>query len=125
QYSHRLLWVTGDIGTGKSLLLTAATSELYSGLATDKSSMILCHVSCSCEGLGALTMATIMRSLITEILAKTPSLAKHLVDTYKSTGRTFFDGPNDFYALSGLFFDMIQDNDFADAYFVIDGIDEC
>ncbi|KAL1617113.1 hypothetical protein SLS56_011116 [Neofusicoccum ribis] len=66
-----------------------------------------------------------VKKLIRQLLVRQPPLVRNLRKKRNTTGRTYFDDPNDFFALSGVFYDLVLDKDFLRTYFVVDALDAC
>lgn len=124
-HRSRILWVTGEMGSGKSLMLTAIARHLSGRLEEAECPAALLYVSCSKQGSASFDASTILRGLIRALLSNQLLLRVHLQNAYASTGRTDFGRANDFVALSGLLFDMVNDYIFNGAIFLIDDIDQC
>ncbi|KAI5920088.1 hypothetical protein F4810DRAFT_723814 [Camillea tinctor] len=58
------------------------------------------------------------------LVQQPPSVASHLQTKFNSTGRRHFDAPNDFLALSTVFYEMIEYKALSDSYFVVGALDE-
>lgn len=83
----------------------------------------LSYYFCGRTGLGLDNSTKVLRSLIYSLLEQQPRLIAHLDASKRSTGRDRFDNPNDFTALSGIFFRMLKDEHFIHSYLVVDGIE--
>ncbi|KAI1360712.1 hypothetical protein F5Y08DRAFT_343415 [Xylaria arbuscula] len=111
----------GGHGQGKIKLLHGIIQDLYK--RTDSPDVAFFFFSyTSYESNNA---AAALRNLIYLIITRCSSLAQHLKNKLDTTGRKQFDHPNDFLALSALFFDMIQDEEFPKMYLIVDSLDEC
>ncbi|KAI0849802.1 WD40-repeat-containing domain protein [Daldinia vernicosa] len=120
----RVLWVFGALGTGKAMLVTAIIHGYYSqGLGGGDSPELLSHFRGS-DPTEPKNAAWVLRSLIGLTLDSQPSLKNHFVEARKRTERKGFDEPTDFYALSIIFYNIIQDEKFANTLFIVDGAGE-
>ncbi|KAJ9131101.1 Vegetative incompatibility protein HET-E-1 [Pleurostoma richardsiae] len=121
--SRRLLWIRGNAGTGKSMLMIGIIRELsrQPAFLAAKLSFFFC------EGMDvALKTATaVLRSLMWLLLVQQPHLISHLLEEYKGSGADLFNDRNAFIALSKAFFSMIEDPQLSAVYFVVDALDEC
>ncbi|RDW73399.1 hypothetical protein BP6252_07306 [Coleophoma cylindrospora] len=122
---NRLLWIRGDPGKGKTMLLSGIINEL------DKSTEIglLSYFFCQ-EGDSRINNATaVLRGLIWLLVIQQPSLISHLQGEYDCAGKALFEGPNAWVALSKIFTNILQDpglkNSVKSTYLVIDALDEC
>jgi hypothetical protein len=118
----RLLWVKGDAGKGKTMLLIGIINELTELTAnTSLLSFFFCQGTDS-----QLNNATaLLRGLIYLLLIKQKILISHLRTEYKRAGKALFEGINAFYALSQIFRNILQDPRLATTYLIIDALDEC
>ncbi|KAK4154419.1 hypothetical protein C8A00DRAFT_32767 [Chaetomidium leptoderma] len=146
----RMLWIKGDAGKGKTMLLCGIVDELQQssqGLGTkaragdqpdsmvNKLSRQFKKLSLSraplsfffCQGTDSrLNHATaVLRGLIYLLLLQRPSLIRHIQGGYNHAGRRLFDGPDSFYALSQALSRMLRDRRAKGSYMVIDALDEC
>ncbi|KAI0096287.1 WD40-repeat-containing domain protein [Nemania sp. FL0031] len=117
----QLLWISGDHGQGKTKLFHGIIQALYK--PTDSPGVAFFFFSQS--SLESNNAAAALRNLICLIITRCTALAQHLKDKLNTTGRKQFDHPNDFLALSALFFHIIQDEEFPKTYLIVDSLDEC
>ncbi len=119
----RLMWVKGDAGTGKTMLLMGMIRELSSQPAT-----LAPHVShFFCQGTDkTLNSATAtLRSLVWLLLVQQPHLISHLRSKHENAGSSLFEGTGAFIALSNAFKSMLKDPHLSPVYFIVDALDEC
>ncbi|KAI0483422.1 hypothetical protein F4859DRAFT_528837 [Xylaria cf. heliscus] len=117
----QLLWISGNHGQGKTKLLHGVIESLYKPSNLPGVAFFFFSYA-SHESDNA---ASALRNLIWLIIKRCPPLGKHLQDKYSTTERNRLDHPNDFLALSTLFFNIIQDQRFPEMYLIIDSLDEC
>ena len=91
----RLLWIKGDPGKGKTMLLCGATDELGKSNADNLSFFF-------CQGTNSyLNNATaVLRGLLYLLVSQQPSLASHLRERYDQAGRSLFKDTNALIAVS-------------------------
>lgn len=118
---RRLLWIKGDAGKGKTMLLCGIINELESATSSSQLSYFFC------QGTDAqLNNATaVLRGLIYLLLTQQPHLISHLQTKYDGAGKQLFEDGNAFYALRDIFHDISRDSKLSAAYLVIDALDEC
>ena len=125
--SHRILWIDGNLGTGKTMLLRAAASKLPSG-NKDTHESTNPKVACSFRYSGIYHQEddalSVIETLISQIIENQPSLRHHLESTLNNIDQKGFNGLGDFYVASKVFYDSIQDADFPQTYLVIDGLEQ-
>ncbi|RYP45027.1 hypothetical protein DL768_008577 [Monosporascus sp. mg162] len=98
----RLLWIKGDPGKGKTMLLIA--------IGTNKDLN---------------NAAAVLRGLVYLLGDKYPSLVSHLRKRYDNARSKLFKDANAFFTLSEVLEDMLRDASLSRAYIVIDALDEC
>ncbi|PWI64016.1 hypothetical protein PCL_00450 [Purpureocillium lilacinum] len=135
----RLLWVKGDPGKGKTMLLIGIVNELERQLAQPKhteqstshteqstsQTAVLSYFFCQGTESSLNNAVVVLRGLIYLLAAQQPSLVSHLRDKYEESGPKLFEGANAFFALSDILGGMLKDPSLARAYLVIDALDEC
>lgn len=120
---RKVLWITSDPGLGKTMLLNSIVQAIskHEQIGQDYGIAFFFFDYSRPECNNA---AACLKSLIWLLVANKDSLGKHLEDKRRTTDRAYFDDPNDFPALSGIFFSMIEDDSFPETYFVVDALDE-
>ena len=120
----RLLWIKGDPGKGKTMLLIGVVRELQQLKSTHDSGLVSCFF---CQGTDStLNNATaVLRGLIYQLLVQQRSLISHLREQYDKAGRQLFEDVNTFVALSKIFTEMLHDSCLQRVYLVVDALDEC
>ena len=117
----RLLWINGDPGKGKTMLLCGIINHLESTAAG-------CHLSYFfCQGTDSrINNATaVLRGLIYLLVRQQPSLISHVRKKYDHAGKQLFDDPNAFDAVSEIFGAILCDPSLGRAYLIVDALDEC
>ncbi|KAF4509475.1 hypothetical protein G6O67_003648 [Ophiocordyceps sinensis] len=117
----RLLWVKGDPGKGKTMLLCGIIDELQ----TSMESALLSYFFCQTTDSRINNATSVLRGLISMLIFQRPSLVSHIRGQYDIKGRALFEDVNAWMALSGILTDMLQDPSVKGAYVVIDALDEC
>jgi hypothetical protein len=146
----RVLWIKGDVGKGKTILLCCMIDELSQdrpsydikqgiGVIAVINSLLSWRLSTSLRGQGPLsfffyqatdprlnTDVAVLRGLIYHILIQRPSLIRHLRETYEYGGaKQVFEGSNAFFSLSQAMLSMLRHPDARGIYMIVDGLDEC
>lgn len=118
----RLLWIKGDPGKGKTMLLCGIIKELEKSMArTDLLSYFFCQATDS-----QLSKATaVLRGLVFLLVYQQPSLISHLRAKYDHAGKSLFEDANAWYALSEIFTSILEDSTLKRTYLIIDALDEC
>ncbi|TAQ84569.1 hypothetical protein B7494_g7116 [Chlorociboria aeruginascens] len=113
----RVLWIKGAPGTGKTMLLRAVVSRL---LTQSFLSEKLVYFFCDRRKFSKGGSTAAIKSFICQVLKEQPLLADHM----SLTEWDHFNDPNDFYAMSTVLYSMLEDNNFAATYFIVDAIEE-
>jgi hypothetical protein len=118
----RLLWINGDPGKGKTMLLCGIANELEKSMAkTDLLSYFFCQATDS-----RISNATaVLRGLVFLLVNQQPSLISHIRKKHDKAGKTLFEDANAWYALSEIFTNILQDSSLNSSYLIIDALDEC
>ncbi|KAF2192930.1 HET-domain-containing protein [Zopfia rhizophila CBS 207.26] len=116
----RLLWIKGDPGKGKTMLLCGVIEELKKSTPG-----LLSFFFCQGTDSRINSATAVLRGLIYLLINQQPSLAPHLRKRYNQAGQSVFDDANAWVALSDIFTNMIRDPDLKMTYLVVDALDEC
>jgi hypothetical protein len=123
----QLLWIRGDPGKGKTMLLCGIIDKLKetASTASASSSCLLSYFFCQATD-GRINSATaVLRGLIYLLADQQPALLKHVRKKYDSTGKELFVDTNAWFALSEIFINILQDPSLGNTYMIIDALDEC
>ena len=120
---HRLLWVKGPAGTGKTMLMIGIIRELSRQSAV--LAPALSFFFCQGTNTSLNTATAVIRSLIWLLLIQQPKLSSHLLPKYEQRGADLFTDRNAFFALSEAFRNMLQDPHLPPVYLAVDALDEC
>jgi len=118
----RLLWIKGDPGKGKTMLLCGIVDELKKLMAkTDLLSYFFCQATDS-----LLNNATaVLRGLVYLLVDQQPSLISHMQKKHDHAKKSLFGDVNAWVALSEIFTNILQDPSLNSTYLIIDALDEC
>jgi hypothetical protein len=117
-----LLWIKGDPGKGKTMLLCGIINEL------DKSvneTVLLSYFFCEANDSRINNATAVLRSLIYLLIDQRPSLISHVRKKYDQAGKIIFEDVNAWVVLSEILTNISQDPSFKTAYLIIDALDEC
>jgi Cdc6-like AAA superfamily ATPase len=119
----RLLWIKGDPGTGKTMLLMSIIRELLaqSATLTPKVSYFFCQGTVKSLN----TATATLRSLIWLLLVQQPHLMSHLKSKHDNAGASLFEGDGAYISLNGVFESILKDPKLSPVYLVVDALDEC
>lgn len=116
-----LLWIRGDPGKGKTMLICGIIDELNLTLEAANVSFFFCQATDSRIN----TATAVLRGLIYSLVEKQPSLLCHVKARYSQSGKTLFQDTNAWHALSKIFTDILRDTELQRTYLIIDALDEC
>ncbi|KAF1959925.1 HET-R [Byssothecium circinans] len=119
----RLLWIKGDPGKGKTMLLCGIINEL-SKSTTAKTSL---HSYFFCQATDSrINSATaVLRGLLFMLVRQQPSLISKLREKYDRIGKALFEDANAWVVLCEIFTEILEDSTLDNAYFFVDALDEC
>lgn len=118
----RLLWIKGDPGKGKTMLLIGIIKELSS---SPHKSRHLSFFFCQATDAKLNNATAVLRGLVYHMLVQQPYLISHLRKEYDTAGPKLFEGGNAFPSMSRIFNNMLQDPRLNQVYLVVDALDEC
>ncbi|KAL4950089.1 WD40-repeat-containing domain protein [Aspergillus filifer] len=122
-HQSHLLWIKGDPGKGKTMLMIGIINELLQQNQSQQSQFIA-YFLCQATDPRLRNATSILRGLIYMLVQQQPHLISHLREKY-DTNPKLFEGGNPFYSLSVIFENMIQDSTDARTYLIVDALDEC
>ncbi|KAF2727314.1 NACHT-domain-containing protein [Polyplosphaeria fusca] len=118
----RLLWIKGDPGKGKTMLLCGIINELSKSTAETS---LLAYFFCQATDSRINSATAVLRGLLFMLVSQQPSLISHLREEHDQTGKALFEDANAWVALSDIFASVVQDPSLKITYLVIDALDEC
>ncbi|KAH7236499.1 hypothetical protein BKA59DRAFT_487166 [Fusarium tricinctum] len=118
--SNRLLWIKGDPGKGKTMLLCGIIDELEKS----KPNAVF-YFFCQASDPSLRSAVYVLRGLIWSLVRTRPSLISYVREEYDQTGADIFVNHNAWHALSEMFDAILNDKASMDCVFVIDALDEC
>lgn len=118
----RLLWIKGDPGKGKTMLVSGIINEL---ICSTPDIVVVAFFFCQATDLRLSHATAVLRGLIFMLIDKRPSLIFHVRKQYDKSGKSLFEDVNAWAALAKIFTDILDDPLLQDAYLIIDALDEC
>lgn len=115
-----ILWIRGDPGKGKTMLLCGIIDELHKSQTTS-----LSYFFCQSTDAALNNANGILRGLIYLLVDQTPSLLSHIRRKYQQAGKQLFEGRNSWEALSKILLSILSDSVSENTVLVIDALDEC
>ena len=123
QKHNQLLWIKGDPGKGKTMLLCGIINELTKS-APDWTT-IISFFFCQATHAQLNNATAVLRGLIFMLVDQQPSLISHIRRQYDKTGKQVFEDVNAWEALSEILTSILEDPLLRTTYLVIDALDEC
>ncbi|KAK6608443.1 NACHT and WD40 domain protein [Botrytis cinerea] len=117
---NSLLWIKGDPGKGKTMLLCGIINELQ---RSDEA--ILAYFFCQGTDERINNAIAVLRGLIYMLISQQPALSSHLQEKFEVAGENLFKDTNTFTALSAILKAMLKDESLKPTILIIDGLDEC
>ncbi|ORX95176.1 WD40-repeat-containing domain protein [Clohesyomyces aquaticus] len=108
--ASRLLWIKGDPGKGKTMLICGIIDELQQLIA--KTGLVSYFFS-------------VLRGLLFLLVSQQPLLIAYVWKKYDHAGKTMFEDANAWVALTEIFTDVLRDPSLNATYLIIDALDEC
>lgn len=123
---HRILWMSGSPGSGKTMALTAIARRLlaWDKPPSDKRKRI-CVYFCNNRTEHLDNPSSVIWGIVSKLLEEQQELKKYLDRKLKAIKRDDLCNPEDFAAIAEVLYSMIRDEKFEATYLVVDGFDEC
>lgn len=118
----RLLWIKGDPGKGKTMLLCGIINELNKSMTKTAQ---LAYFFCQATDSRINNATAVLRGLLYLLVNQQPSLVSYVRKKYDHAGKALFEDTNAWVALSEIFTNILQDPSLNSTYLVIDALDEC
>ncbi|KAK3957075.1 hypothetical protein QBC32DRAFT_1799 [Pseudoneurospora amorphoporcata] len=122
---YRLLWIKGNPGKGKTMLLCGIINELDQGNTANARHCNVAYFFCQATDSRINNAAAVLRGLIYLLIEQQPSVLSHVRKEYDCAGENLFKDANTWVALSNIFTNILQDSSLRTTYLVIDALDEC
>ncbi|KAK4451027.1 hypothetical protein QBC34DRAFT_61486 [Podospora aff. communis PSN243] len=123
QSESRLLWIRGDPGKGKTMLLCGIINELQRAIVVDGNCRNLAYFFFQATDSRINDAIAVLRGLIYLLAQQQPRLISH-VRKYTDAGKSLTDA-NAWFALSDILGGMLGDPNLKATYLVVDALDEC
>ncbi|KAF5555929.1 vegetatible incompatibility het-E-1 [Fusarium phyllophilum] len=117
---QHLLWVKGDPGKGKTMLLAGLITELEE--ASDDG---VFYFFCQATQPLLRTASYVLRGLIWSIVCKRPAFISYVRKEYDQAGKSVFSNHNAWQAVSRILTTILEDRASADFIIIVDALDEC
>ena len=122
----KLLWIKGDRGKGKTMLMIGLIDELSRQLESRPESEILAYSFCQVSDDELRSATSVLKGIIYLMAITKRNLIRHIRKHYDvSKKEGLFEGDNAWYALSAIFTDMLDDPSLERVYLMVDALDQC
>jgi hypothetical protein len=118
----RFLWIKGDPGKGKTMLLAGIIDELTN---TPGSFGQVTYFFCQETDSRINNATAVLRGLIYMLVKNQESLLMHVWKEYEHAGKQLFLDCNAFTALSRILRAILADSELKEAVLIVDALDEC
>jgi hypothetical protein len=118
----RLLWIKGDPGKGKTMLLCGIINELSKSTAK---TALFSYFFIQAADSRINSATAVLRGLLFLLVNQQPALISHLRKKHDQAGKALFEDANAWVVLCEIFTDILQDSTLDNVYFFIDALDEC
>ncbi|KAL7785180.1 hypothetical protein V8C37DRAFT_394617, partial [Trichoderma ceciliae] len=124
---NQLLWIKGDPGKGKTMLLCGVIDELMPivKLMDQSANTVLSYFFCQGTDSSINNATAVLRGLIYLLIDQEPSLISYLQKKYNHAGKDLFLDKNAWVALSEIFATILGDLRTKTIILIIDALDEC
>ncbi|KAK4461139.1 HET-R [Cladorrhinum samala] len=117
----RLLWIKGDPGKGKTMLLCGIIDELRMSAPSSFLSFFFCQAT----NTDVNNASAALRGLIYQLVSQQPTLISHVRQHYDVGGKRAFEDTNGWIILRDIFTAILQNPGLRMTYLIIDALDEC
>jgi hypothetical protein len=119
------LWIRGDPGKGKTMLICSIVNELEKSQRAELQRCQICYFFCQATDVRIDNAVAVLRGLLYMLLDQQPLLTQHIEKQHHHAGRALFEDVNNWVVLTNLFSEILQDPRLNNTIFVIDAFDEC
>ncbi|PTB36731.1 hypothetical protein M441DRAFT_61452 [Trichoderma asperellum CBS 433.97] len=117
----RLLWIQGDPGKGKTMLLCGIINKLWD---QRNAKTLVFYFFCQATDPRINSATVVLRGLIYLAIDKQPELISHIQNKYRHGKKTIFEDINAWTALSEIFSNILNDTRLERSFIIIDALDE-
>ena len=120
-----LLWIHGDPGKGKTMMMFSLYSEVSSRIAATGSGAVVSYFFCQSSDPRLNHAVAVLRGLVFLLVTQDKqTLLPHLREKLDEI-EDLEEGPNVLYALFQILIDLSMESRFSKVYLMIDALDEC
>ncbi|KAH9427465.1 hypothetical protein MCOR02_012097 [Pyricularia oryzae] len=123
--SGQLLWIKGDPGKGKTMLICTIVNDLEAKSQPPKATALVSYFFCQATDTSLNNATAALRGLICLLVRKLPSLLSHVRDNFDESGEPYFKDATPWSLLHSIFEKITGDEHLPRTTFIIDALDEC
>ncbi|KAM0544911.1 hypothetical protein ACHAO7_008570 [Fusarium culmorum] len=117
---HRRLWIRGEAGKGKTMLLCGIIEELKKDPFHR-----LCYFFCQATDEKLRDGKCVLRGLLFHLIKQCPWLISHVRKDYDDSGEKLFNNHNAWQALRKIFLSVLNDESLDEVTIIVDALDKC
>lgn len=123
----QVLWVKGDPGKGKTMLLCGIINELSPAtiLADPQAKNLLSFFFCQATDQKLSNAHAVLRGLIYMLVKQQPLFLSQVQERFRDTGEPRFGHTEAWAALCNILLDILRKSNLDKIYIVVDALDEC
>jgi hypothetical protein len=121
----QILWIHGDPGKGKTMMMMALIEEIPHRIKGGLQSETMAYFFCQDTVKELNKAAVIVRGLTYLLVEQKPELIGHLRRHYDQRESDIFEGSNAIYELWRTLMEVLEDAALSKVYFLVDALDEC
>jgi hypothetical protein len=118
----RLLWVKGDAGKGKTMLLCGIINELQK---VANHAVPVSYFFCQATDSRINSATAVLRGLLYMLVEQQPALVSYVRKKHDRAGKSLFNDANAWVTLTEIFEEVLREPNLRQTYLVIDALDEC
>lgn len=116
-----VLWLKGDPGKGKTMLVCGIIDHLTQTAAEATIALFFCQGT----EVGMNSATAVLRGLIYSLVTNKSQLFAYVQERYDTAGKQLFEDVNSWEALSTILVDILSSSLLKIVYLIIDALDEC
>ncbi|TPX13470.1 uncharacterized protein E0L32_006200 [Thyridium curvatum] len=122
----QILWIRGDPGKGKTMLLCGIINELSHSIElTGSRDELLAYFFCQATDERINNATAVLRGLVYMLVEQQPILVSHVRRKYDSAGKQLFEDVNAWTALTEILSSILKDPNLPNTILGTDALDEC
>lgn len=115
---ERVLWIKGDPGKGKTMLLCGIINEL-------QKTESVAYFFCQGTDVRINKATAVLRGIIYMLVQQQPWVITHIRKKYDDAGTMAFEDVNAWVTLNDIFTEIVLDAEYKKTFIIVDALDEC